>query len=128
MKPEMMMLLWAVGLAFVQVLIAVQGALMQVGLPMLAGNRDGFPALAGWAGRAQRAHRNMIENLVLFTALVFLVIAAGKTNQMTVLGAELFFWGRVAYALVYLAGFAWVRTLAWFVSVIGMILMAIQLL
>src|SRR3954467_5629393 len=112
MKPEMMMLLWAVGLAFVQVLIAVQGALMQVGLPMLAGNRDGFPALAGWAGRAQRAHRNMIENLVLYTALVFLVIAAGKTNQMTVLGAELFFWRRVAYALVYLAGFSWSRTLA----------------
>lgn len=128
MKPEMLMLLWAVGLAFVQVLVAVQGALLQVGLPMLAANRENFPPLTGWAGRAQRAHRNMVENLVLFTALVFLVVAAGKSNQMTMLGAELFFWGRVAYALVYLAGFPWIRTLAWFVSVIGMILMALQLL
>ena len=127
MKPEMLLLLWAVVLAFVQVLIAVQGAFMQVGLPMLAGNRENMPVLTGWAGRAQRAQRNMVENLVLFAVLVFLVIAAGKSNQMTVLGAEIFFWGRFAYALVYLAGWPWVRTLVWFVSVIGMILMAVQL-
>lgn len=128
MKPEMLLLLWAVGLAFVQVLVAVQGAVMQVGLATLAGNRDKMPEITGWAGRAQRAHRNMIENLVLFAALVFLAIAAGKTNQMTLLGAELFFWGRVAYALIYLGGIAWLRTLAWFVSAIGMALIFVQLL
>jgi len=127
MKPEMLLLLWAVVLMFVQMLIAAQGAFMQVGLVTLAGNRDNFPVLTGWAGRAQRAHRNMMENMVLFVALVLLVIAAGKTNQMTVLGAELFFWARVAYALIYLAGWPWVRTLAWFVSVVGMVLIAIQL-
>jgi uncharacterized MAPEG superfamily protein len=127
MKPEMLLLLWAVVLMFVQMLIAAQGAFMQVGLVTLAGNRENFPALTGWAGRAQRAHRNMAENMVLFVALVLLVIAAGKTNQMTVLGAELFFWARFAYALIYLAGWPWVRTLAWFVSVVGMVLIAIQL-
>ena len=126
MKPEMLLLLWAVVLAFVQVLIAAQGAFMQVGLPMLAGNRENMPVLTGWAGRAHRAHRNMIENLVVFAALVFLVVATGKTNQMTVLGAEVFFWGRFAYALIYLAGWPWIRTLAWFFSVVGMILMAVQ--
>ncbi|MEO8203673.1 MAG: MAPEG family protein [Betaproteobacteria bacterium] len=128
MKPEMLLLLWAVMLTFVQMLIAAQGAYMQTGLVMLAGNREGFPALTGWAGRAQRAHRNMIENMVLFAALVFLVIAAGRSNPMTVLGAQLFFWGRLAYALIYLGGFPWVRTLAWFVSIIGLVLMALQLL
>ncbi len=65
MKPEMLLLLWAVVLTFAHVLIAASGAFMQVGLPMLAGNRDNMPALTGWAGRAQRAHRNMLENLVL---------------------------------------------------------------
>jgi uncharacterized MAPEG superfamily protein len=128
MKPEMLLLLWAVALTFVQVLIAAQGAFMQVGLTPLAGNRDNLPAIAGWAGRARRAHLNMVENMVLFVPLVFLVIAAGKSNQWTVLGAELFFWGRLAYALIYLAGFPWVRTVAWFVSVVGMVLMAFQLL
>ena len=127
MKPEMMILLWAVVLTFVQMLIAAQGAFMQTGLVVLAGNREAFPVLTGWAGRARRAHLNMIENMVLFAALVFLVIAAGKTNQWTILGAELFFWGRLGYALIYLAGFPWVRTLAWAISVIGLVMMALQL-
>ena len=47
MKPELTMLVWAVALAFVQVLIAVQGAMMQVGLMTLVGNREKFPELTG---------------------------------------------------------------------------------
>lgn len=101
--------------------------MMHVGLPMLIGNREKCPELTGWAGRAQRAHRNMLESLVLFAALVFIAIAAGKTNQITLLGAEIFFWARVGYALVYLGGIAWLRTGVWFVSVIGLVLMFIQL-
>ncbi|MEI6723036.1 MAG: MAPEG family protein, partial [Betaproteobacteria bacterium] len=87
MKPEMILLLWAVALAFAQVLVAVTGALLQVGLPALAGNRDKFPELTGWAGRAKRAHHNMMESLPLFIALVFIGVAIQKSNQMTVLGA-----------------------------------------
>lgn len=128
MKPEMILLLWAVGLAFVQMLIAAQGAFSQVGLKALAGNREGFPALTGWAGRASRAHANMIDNLVLFAALVFIGVALGKSNQMTVLGAQLFFWGRFAYALLYVGGITWLRTGAWFVSIVGMVLMFVQYL
>lgn len=128
MKPELSLLLWSVVLAFVQVLIAVQGAMMQVGLPSLAGNREPQPEITGWAGRAQRAQRNMIENLVPFAALVLVAVVAGKTNNMTLLGAQMFFWARVAYTAVYIAGIPWLRTGVWFVSVIGMILIFAQLL
>lgn len=128
MKPEMILLLWAVALAFVQVLVAVTGAFLQVGLPMLAGNRERMPEITGWAARAQRAHRNMLENLPLFIALVFVGAAMQKSNEMTVLGAQLFFWGRFAYALLYTGGIAWLRTGAWFVSVVGMVLMFLQLI
>ena len=38
MKPELMLLVWSVLLAFVQMLIAVTGATLQVGLPTLAAN------------------------------------------------------------------------------------------
>ena len=127
MRPELMLLLWAVALAFAQALVAVQGAVMQVGLPMLAGNRENLPAITGWAGRAARAHRNMIENLVLFAALVLVAVVAGKTNGMTLLGAQIFFWARLAYASVYIAGIPWLRTGVWFVSVIGMVLIFLQL-
>ena len=128
MSPDLKYLLFSTLLCFVQVLIAATGANQAVGLPTLAGNREGLPEITGWAGRARRAHLNMIENLVLFAALVLIAAAAGKANAMTAMGAMVFFWGRLAYAVIYLAGIAWLRTAAWFVSVIGMALIAIELL
>jgi uncharacterized MAPEG superfamily protein len=109
-------------------LVAVSGAAMQVGLPALVGNREGLPPFTGWAGRAERAHHNMLENLVLFAALVLIAVATNKTNSTTLLGAQLFFWARLVYAAVYLAGIPWLRTAVWTVSVIGMILIFVQLL
>ncbi|OGA22764.1 MAG: hypothetical protein A3H34_01075 [Betaproteobacteria bacterium RIFCSPLOWO2_02_FULL_67_19] len=128
MKPELTWLLWSVLLAFVQVLVAVQGAMLQVGLPKLAGNREGMPEITGWAGRAARAQRNMVENLLLFAVLVLIAVAAGRTNAATLLGAQLFFWARLAYAGVYIAGIPWLRTGVWTVSVVGMILIFLQLI
>lgn len=128
MKPELVLVVWAVALTVVQMLIALSGAALQVGLPMLSSNRDKMPPLTGWVGRAQRAHFNMLESLVLFVALVLVAVVAGKTNQTTLLGAQLFFWGRVAYAAIYLAGIPWVRTGVWLVSVIGLVLIFLQLL
>ena len=127
MKPELMWLLWAVALTFVQMLVAVSGATLQVGLPMLAGNREAVPAFGGWVGRAQRAHHNMLESLVLFAALVLVAVVTNKTNSATLLGAQLFFWARLAYAFVYIAGIPWLRTAVWTVSVIGLILIFVQL-
>src|SRR5207244_12294912 len=92
MKPELMLLVWAVVLTFVQMLLAVMGATLQVGLPALAGNREALAPCTGWAGRAARAHHNMLENLVLFAALVLVALLAGRTNSTTLLGAQLLFW------------------------------------
>ena len=128
MKPKLMLLLWAVVLTVVQMLIAVSGATLQVGLPVLAGNREGLPPLTGWAGRAQRAHLNMLEYLVLFAALVLIAVIAGKTNQTTLLGAQLFFWARLAHAGVYLAGIRYLRTAVWLVSMAGLVLIFLQLI
>lgn len=127
MKPELTLLVWATVLTVVQAVVAVQGAMMQVGLPLLAGNREGMPEIKGWGGRAARAHRNMIENLVLFAALVLAAVAAGKTNDMTLLGAQIFLYARVAYALVYLIGLPWLRTGVWAVSVVGLAMIFLQL-
>ena len=128
MKPELMLLAWAVVLTLAQMLIAATGAASQYGPMPLFGNREGLPALTGWAGRAQRAHRNMLENLVLFAALVLVAVVAQKTNDKTLLGAQLFVWARLAYALIYLAGIPFLRTAAWLVSIIGLVIIFLQLL
>jgi|SRR5436305_604639 uncharacterized MAPEG superfamily protein len=127
MTPELIYLVWSAVLTFVLMLIAVSGATLQVGLPTLAGNREGMPDMTSWAGRAERAHSNMLENLVLFAILVLVAHAAGVRNAMTLLGAQLFFWGRVGHAVLYIAGIPWARTAAWVVSVVGLILIAWQL-
>jgi uncharacterized MAPEG superfamily protein len=127
MTPELTYLVWAAALTFLLVLIAVNGATLAVGLPALAGNRENLPELTGWAGRAGRAHRNMLESLILFAIFVLVAHAAGIHNNMTLLGAQLFFWGRVAHAIVYILGIPWVRTVAWLVSVIGLVLLFLQL-
>ena len=81
MKPELVWLAWAVVLTFVQMLVAVLGATAQVGLPALAGNREGLPPITGWADRAARAHRNMLVSRVLFAALVLAAVVANKTKH-----------------------------------------------
>jgi uncharacterized MAPEG superfamily protein len=128
MSMDLKYLLFSVLLTFVQVLIAAASANQVVGLNTLAGNREGIADLTGLAGRARRAHLNMIENMVLFTALVLVTAVAGKANAMTAMGALIFFWARLTYAVIYLLGIPWLRTLAWVVSVIGMVMIAWQLI
>jgi uncharacterized MAPEG superfamily protein len=128
MTTELYLLLWSAALTLVLAFVAVLGAMGQVGLPKLAGNREDMPEITGWAGRAIRAHRNMLENLILFAILVLTAKAVGVSNATTVLGAQLFFWGRVAHAVIYLIGIPWLRTLAWAVSVIGLVLIFVQLI
>jgi uncharacterized MAPEG superfamily protein len=128
MSLELTFLIWSVGLTFIQMLIATSGAMLQFGLPELAGNREGLPPATGWVGRAQRAHRNMLENLVLFAVLILVTEVTNRNSATTGLGAQLFFWARLAYAAVYIAGLPWIRTAVWGVSVAGLILIFLQLL
>ena len=86
MTPDLSWLIWTIVLTFVQVVVAAATANAQVGLPELAGNRDEMAPLTGPAGRAQRAHRNMLENLPLFIALVLVAHIANRANGTSLLG------------------------------------------
>jgi uncharacterized MAPEG superfamily protein len=127
MTPDLKILVCSLVLTFVELIVAVLAAQAQIGLGMLAGNREGLPPLTGFAGRARRAHRNMMESLPLFIALVLIAQIAGKANGATLTGCELFFWGRLAHWLIYIIGIPWLRTVAWLVSVIGLIVIFAQL-
>jgi uncharacterized MAPEG superfamily protein len=128
MPHDLQLLVWSAGLAIVQMIIAVTAATLEVGLPKLASNREGLPPFAGWAGRAQRAHLNMLENLAIFAIFVLIAQMTGRANATTALGATLFFWARLVYAIVYVAGIPWLRTLIWGVSLAGIIMVGSQLL
>ena len=78
MAHEILILVWAVALTLAQLVVAILAGIAQVGLPVLVGNRDDVPAFTGLAGRAHRAHRNMLESLVLFAALALAAVVAGR--------------------------------------------------
>ena len=98
------------------------------GFGLMLGNRDDVPTPSAIAGRADRAAANMLENLLLFVALIAVAHLAGVRDDKVVLGARIFFWARVAYFLVYLAGIPYLRTAIWLVSVGGLGLIAAALL
>lgn len=127
MKPEVAMLVGALCLAAVQVAVSIYSAYRQVGFALLAGNREDMPFILGWAGRAERAQRNMLESLILFAPLVLAMHVSGISNTMTVLGAYVYLWGRVAYAFLYVAGVPWARSAAWLLALCGMVMIATQL-
>lgn len=128
MTLELKLLVWSTVLTSIQMVVALLAAIAQVGFLRLIGNRENLPALEGLAGRAQRAYRNMLDSLVVFATLVLVAQLAGKTNAATALGAQLFFWGRLAYAPAYVIGVPWLRTALWGVSFVGLLQVLLQLL
>jgi uncharacterized MAPEG superfamily protein len=68
----------------------------------------------------------MVANLVLFASLMLVVAFTNKSNAMTTLGAQLFFWARLVYAVIYLIGIPWARTIVWAISMVGLVLIFVQ--
>lgn len=129
MTIELTMLLYSVILAFVIVGLPAIDSILKNGVIIMMGNRDsGLAEPSVWNKRAKRASANMAENLLWFAALVLIAHAAGISTENTVLGAQLFFWGRVGHAATYVAGVPHVRTVAWTVAVVGMVMIALELI
>lgn len=80
-----------------------------------------------WAIRAQRAHRNAVENLVVFTTLVACALLAGISTPLTITGCMIYFWARLAHYVVYTLGIPGLRTLTFLAGVAGQVLIAIAL-
>ncbi len=84
------------------------------------GNRDDKQDPQGFARRTDCASKNMLENLVLFTALALVATIGGVTDPHVELGARIFYWARLVYIPIYMIGVPVARTAVWGISVIGM--------
>ena len=65
-----------------------------------------------WAQRLMAAHMNAIENLVIFAPLVVVTQLLNISTRVTAFACALYFWSRLAHAIVYTMGSPVVRTLA----------------
>ena len=94
----------------------------QTGNAWSVGPRDEDLKPAAMAGRADRAYRNLLESLPVFAIAVLIVESAGANDFWTALGAQIFFWARLAFVPAYLSGLPWVRTLIWNTSMVGLVM------
>lgn len=67
---------------------------------------------ARWADRMMCAHRNAVENLVVFAPLVLTVVILERTNEITAIAALTYFAARSAHFVIYSAGVPLLRTVA----------------
>lgn len=123
------MLTLGVVLGLVQIVAASHAASLQRGYRWTSSPRDEpTPPLRGVAGRLDRVLRNYLETFPLFAAVVLVAHVSETHNALTEWGARLYLWGRVAYVPLYAAGVPLVRSLAWNVATVGIVLLAIALL
>jgi len=132
MPIELKYLVWSVALFFVMILVQAVAATFsgKASLSQLVGPRDNLPGLGltPFHGRTKRAQANFIESMCMFAPLVLVASVTNSFSELTALGAALFFWGRVVFTPMYWLGVPWLRTLAWFVSIAGILMILWELL
>ncbi len=123
MTTELFYLALTLILALIQIFLPAAGRVARFGLAWNAGARDEPKGPAGpVTGRLERAQANLFETLPLFIGAVLIAHVADANSAWTVWGAGLYFWARVAYVPLYALGVPYVRSLAWLVSLIGLVL------
>ena len=89
---------------------------------------DNPPSQAKWALRLKAAHYNMIENIVPFAILIFLLHAMEISNSQTLLGASMFFYGRIGHAICHTLAIPWLRTAGFLASWLGIFIIFLNLI
>ncbi|WP_457938836.1 MAPEG family protein [Mesorhizobium sp. 10J20-29] len=86
--------------------------------------------MPAWIRRANRAHINLVEQFGAFAGLVVVAHLANVSTAATALAAAVFFWARIAHAIVMIAGIGVVmlRTLVFTVAWICLIVLAWEIL
>lgn len=120
MTIELAVLAWGCVLALVHVFAAVRVKTRQYGTKWNMGARDEeLPPPEPLVGRLARAQANYFETFPVMIAAVLIVTIAGLASPWTALGAWLWLGARIVYLPLYAMGVPVVRTLAFFVSMVG---------
>ncbi|MGF0539591.1 MAPEG family protein [Agrobacterium sp. ES01] len=108
--------------------VLLQGGLAtrELGVDWNAGPRDGNQQPKGkLPGRAARASENYRETYPAFISLAAALFFTGDVSGLGIVGAWIWFLCRLVYIPLYLAGIAYIRSLVWLASLLGLLLMII---
>ena len=128
MNIELKMLAWTVALGLLQIVVGASVSTHLRGLGWNMSSRDvAAPALTGAAARLDRAFRNLLETFPFFAAAAIAVVVTQHTTAGTALGAQIYFWARLAYVGIYAAGIPYLRTAVWGTSMAGLVMVLLPL-
>ena len=96
-------------------------------LPTLGNPKPGDKPQSAWAMRLYFAHTNAVENLVVFAILVLVLNALDVSTRVTAIACAVYFWARLAHAVVYTLGIPVLRTLAFTVGFLAQAALALAL-
>lgn len=82
---------------------------------------------AAWAFRLQNAHRNAIENLVVFAPLAIVIDLADLGSELTAVACAVFVIARILHAVIYAFGIPLLRTLAFAAGFVCQCLLALRI-
>lgn len=125
-STEITVLAWSVVLLLVQIILQAVST-YDLG-PYLLGPRDEKRESSNvFAGRLDRALKNLLETYPAFVALALGLAVTGKVGGIAATGAWLWLAARVVYLPLYAFGVPALRTLAWVVSFVGLLMMLYRL-
>lgn len=131
MKTELLYLLLTAILTGVLWIPVVIGYVTSRGAPTPAEYKTAPTSpLPDWVNRANRAHLNAVENFAPFAAVVLIAHATGVSSGLTQSCAAIYFYARLAHAVIHLSGFGLLkaRTVAFTVGWLAFITFAVVLL
>ena len=128
MTVELQTVLGSVGLLLV--ILALQGGLTPIihGLKWGMGPRDEPRDPSIILGRINRIVANHMEGMMMFVPLILVAHLAGISTPLTVIGAQIFLLGRVAFAVIYSFGVPVLRSASWGIAMAGLFMVAFDVI
>ena len=80
-----------------------------------------------WAMRLYFAHTNAVENLIVFAPLVLILDSINISTGVTVVTCAVYFWTRLAHAVLYAFGVPVLRTVAFTVGFLCQVVLVLAI-
>ena len=123
MTTELTVLAWGSVLAIVHVFAAIRAKTRQYGTKWNMSARDeALPTLNPVAGRLARAQANFYESFPIMAAAILIVSVARLETYWTAIGALVWLGARILYLPLYAFGVPVVRSIAWTLSLVGIVM------
>jgi len=128
LPTEIVMLAIGAVLLILQLFLQSISSTVELGGVYKAGPRDETRAAQSvFAGRADRAFRNLLETFPIFAALALALVITGRNGGLGALGAEVWVVTRILYVPLYFIQIPFARSLVWFVSMFALVAMLVRL-